>query len=465
MAIGRACHANRVGADAVAQTLLSDQHVMNAAFPNKKGTVVLLRWVLIIGFSCLLLLDVSASHVQTHMALLIAVALSSNLVVARIPDAWAERRLFHFGIVLFDATWVTLGLVWAPNVSADLFLLYFLVIFVAAMGESLPTIVGSAAVIGLVYGMMLTWQPGGSFRLTTVALLRVPFLFAVSLFYGYFVAEIRSRRSEASEARLREQAKSELLAAVSHDLRGPLGNAEGLLDRVLEGDARDAADSRALLLGAQINIRRGSSLVANLLQAVSIETGQLRLQPRPMQLNDVVDDVFNLEAGAALLKNITLRKEIDADIPIMNADSMQMGRIAANLVDNAIKYTAAGGIVVIRTAHDTDSVTLSVQDSGPGMSPEQCQALFAPYRQVHLGGYTSGTGLGLRIVKRLTEAQGGRVQVLSTPGVGSTFVATFPYQRDPLDIKAPAARSTPAIATRLLPRQRGASVVASTGPA
>ena len=313
--------------------------------------------------------------------------------------------------------------------------------------------------------MTLTLQPGGNFQLTTTALLRVPFLFVVSLFYGYFVTEIRSRRSEASEARLREQAKSELLAAVSHDLRGPLGNAEGLLDRVLEGEARDAADSRTLLLRAQINVRRVSSLVANLLQAASIEAGQLHLQPRPMQLNDVVDDVFNLEAGAALLKNITLRKEIDADMPIITADFMQMGRIAANLVDNAIKYTAPGGTVVIRTVHDAESVTLSVQDSGSGMSPEQCQALFAPYRQVHLGGYTSGTGLGLYIVKRLTEAQGGRVKVLSTPGVGSTFVVSFPQRRDARDVKAPVARSTPVMASRIFPRQRRASVVASTGPA
>jgi len=465
VAIYQACHTKPAGGDTVAQTLLSNQYVMNASLPNKKGTIVLLRWVLVISFSYLLLLNLSTSHVQTHIVLLITVALSSNLVVARIPDAWAERRLFDFGIVLFDTTWVTLGLLWAPNVSADLFLLYFLVIFVAAMGESLPIIVGSAAVIGLAYGMMLTWHPGGGFQLTTSALLRVPFLFVVSLFYGYFVAEIRSRRSEVSEARLREQAKSELLVAVSHDLRGPLGNAEGLLDRVLEGDAHDAVDGRMLLLGARINIRRVSSLVANLLQAASIEAGQLYLRPRPMQLNDVVDDVFNVEAGAALLKNITLRKQTQADAPIITADSMQMGRIVANLVDNAIKYTDPGGTVVIRTAHDAQSATLSVEDSGPGMSPEQCQALFAPYRQVHLGGYTPGTGLGLYIVKRLTEAQGGKVEVLSTPGVGSTFIVSIPYQRDALDIKVPVARSTPAIAARPLPPQRRTSVVASTRPA
>jgi signal transduction histidine kinase len=438
---------------------------MNAALPNKKGTVVLLRWALIIAFSYLVLLDASASHVRTAVVLLIAVALSSNLLVARIPDRWTEGRVFDFGIVLFDASWVTLGLMWAPSVSGDLFLLYFLVIFVAAMGESLPTIVGSAGLIGLVYGLMLTLHPSDKFHLTTTVLLRVPFLFVVSLFYGYFVTEIRTRRSDASEARLRERAKGELLAAVSHDLRGPLGNAEGLLALVLEGQVRDPADSRALLLRAQSNVRRVSSLVVNLLHAAAIEAGQLHLQLRPVQLNDVVEDVFSAEGGAALLKNITLAREMGADIPIIDADFMQLGRIAANLVDNAVKYTAAGGTVVVRTAHDAESVTLSVRDTGPGMTEEQCQALFAPYRRVHLSGYAPGTGLGLYIVKRLTEAHGGKVSVTSTPGVGSTFAVSFPRQRHAAEIKAPKALSRRAIKTHMLTPQPAATVATRIEPA
>src|SRR5436190_3964791 len=105
------------------------------------------------------------------------------------PDAWAESRLFDFGVVLFDSTWVTFGLVWAPHVSGDLFLLYFLVIFVAAMGESLGTIVGSAALVSIVYGYTLSHQQGAHMQLTAGGLLRVPFLFVVALFYGYFVTE------------------------------------------------------------------------------------------------------------------------------------------------------------------------------------------------------------------------------------------------------------------------------------
>ena len=138
------------------------------------------------------------------------------------------------------------------------------------------------------------------------------------------------------------------------------------------------------------------------------------------------------EAGAALLKRVTLRKDIDPNLPSITADFIQVGRIATNLVNNAIKYTGADGTVTVSTSFDADNVYLSVEDNGPGMSAEQCEALFAPYRRVHLGGYTPGMGLGLYIVKRLTEAQGGTVRVSSEHGKGSTFVVAFPRaQRTP----------------------------------
>jgi signal transduction histidine kinase len=392
---------------------------------SKKSTVVLLRWVLIIAFSYLMLLDASKSQLQARLALLIAAALSSNLLVIRIPERWAESRVFDFSVVLFDAAWVTLGLSWAPTVSDNLFLLYFLVIFVAAMGESLLMTVGSAVLVSVVYAAPLPLERGADLQVMMAALLRVPFLFAVALFYGYFVTQLRSRRNEAGEARLREQAKSELLAAVSHDLRGPLSNAEVLLALVLHEQNDDVAAERDLLLRVQTNVRRVGSLVANLLQASCIEAGQVCFQCAPLQINDVVDDVFNLESGAAILKHITLSRETDPETPQITADHIQVGRILTNLVNNAIKYTKSGE-VMIRTEHDERSVRVIVRDSGPGMNAEQCEALFAPYRRVHLHDYTPGTGLGLYIAKRLTEAQGGSISVSSQVGIGSSFVVSFP---------------------------------------
>lgn len=420
---------------------------MKTAPSSKKSTVVLLRWVLIIAFSYLLLIDPSGPTPQPAVVFLIAAALASNLIIGRIPEQWTLRPMFDFSVVLFDATWVTAGLILVPNSSDDLFLLYFFVIFIAAVGESLVTIVGSALLVGLVYGATLSVNHPGDLRLTSAVLLRVPFLFVVALFYGYFVSEIRTGRTEVNQAKLREQAKSELLAAVSHDVRGPLGNAENLIQLCLENSTGDQGENRLFMLRAQANIRRVMLLVNNLLQAASIESGKFRLEKAPVQLNDVVEDMFNLESGAALLKQVTLRKELDPALPMINGDFMQLGRIVQNLLDNAIKYTEGGGRIVIRTAGDAAGVRIAVEDNGPGIAPEQCKQLFAPYRRAHLGGYTTGTGLGLYIVKCLTEAQGGAVKIDSVLGSGSTFTVSFP-------LAARAARSVSEVGARSAGRQR-----------
>jgi len=407
---------------------------------TKKSTVVTLRWVLIIAFSYLLIVDPAAQLVPAYVAVLIVGALASNLIVARLPDRWADTQAFEISIVMFDALWVTLGLSWAPNVSGDLFLLYFLVIFVAAVGESLSMIAGSAVVVAVAYGAMLSMRSGGDLYLATSALLRVPFLFVVALFYGYFVTEIRGRQGEANEARLREKAKTELLAAVSHDLRGPLGNAENLLALALEMQEEGTPVDRGLLLRAQVNVRRVSLLVTNLLQAASIEAGKVYFQMAPVQLNDIVDDIYNLTLGAAQLKGMTLKKEVDASLPGITADQLQLGRILGNLVDNAIKYTTNGGSVVISTTTDDHRLSVTVRDTGPGMTAKQAASLFAPYRRGKVSVGTSGTGLGLYIVKRLTEAQGGTVDVSSELGVGSTFTISFP--RPESTERSPAAAAT-----------------------
>jgi signal transduction histidine kinase len=399
--------------------------LMAATGSSKRATIVILRWVLIIAFSYLLIVDPAAHLVPGWVGLLIAGALGSNLIVSRLPEEWFERRVVDFGIVLFDALWVTLGLSWAPNVSGDLFLLYFLVIFVAAVGESLPMIVGSAVVVALAYGAMLSLHGTDAPPITATTLLRVPFLFVVALFYGYFVTQIRGKRNEATEARLRDQAKTELLAAVSHDLRNPLGNAENLLALAIEAQAEGQEVDRTLLMRAQVNVRRVSSLVVNLLQAATIEAGRVHFQMTLCQLNDVVDDVVSLAGGEAQLKGVGLHCEIDPALPEVVADHLQLSRIVMNLVDNAIKYSPAGGSVTVRTHAESDTVTVEVEDAGPGLSPEQCATLFAPYQRTTLSTYKPGTGLGLYIVKRLAEAQGGTVSLRSHVGEGSIFAVSF----------------------------------------
>lgn len=426
---------------------------------SKQATIVTLRWVLIIAFSYLLIVDPAARLVPAHVGMLIAGALASNLVLARLPAAWCERPWFEIAVVVFDAAWVTFGLSWAPNVSGDLFLLYFLVIFVAAVGESLAMIVVGAVVVASAYGAMLSVQQPGETLVTTTALLRLPFLFVVALFYGYFVTEIRGRQAEAAEARLREQAKTELLAAVSHDVRGPLANAESLLQLALEMDQEGTPVDRSLLVRAQVNVRRVTQLVTNLLQAASIEAGKVWLQLAPVRLNDVVEDIVAVTQGAAQLKGIALRCELAPGVPPVTADQLQLGRILGNLVDNAIKYTPEGGSIVIGTTADARAVHLWVRDSGPGIGPEQRATLFAPYKRGKSAGRTVGSGLGLYIARCLTESQGGTIAVRSAPGEGSTFTVSFP--RAPEAERSPGAARAARAPVRLVAAGGGEAVVAT----
>jgi signal transduction histidine kinase len=408
--------------------------------PSKKNTVVLLRWLLIVASSYLMILDRSEAWVPLPIAMLVVFALASNLLVGRLPEAWVESSTFDLVIAIFDAGWITLGLGWAPSISGELFLLYFLVIFIAAVGESLRAIVGSAVAVSVVYaatlGLQLAWVTPTSGN----PFLRLPFLFVVALFYGYFVTEIRGRRSEARNARAREQAKTELLAAVSHDLRGPVGNADSMLEFALEDMREGRVPEEDVLVSARVNMRRVTALVSNLLEAACLEAGGMAFDVRRVQVNDIVRDVCTIEGGAAHLKGVKVRAHLEPDLPRQLTDAVQMDRIVTNLVNNAIKYTKPGGVVTVATTIGTERFSVHVQDQGPGLSESQCGELFAPYHRLHLEGYTQGKGLGLYIVKALAEGLGGEVSIVSEPGVGSTFTASFPLLVPLADATAKAER-------------------------
>jgi signal transduction histidine kinase len=393
---------------------------------DKRNTIILLRWVLIIASSYLLLFGPAGPNVDPARALFVALVLSSNLVLNHLPDHWFELRAFDMGLVLFDTIWVTISLSWSPRSSDDFFMLYFLVLFVAALGESLPTIVASASVITLVYGWGLNHADNAR-AMSSETLLRMLFLFVVALFYGYFVTALRGRRREAAEARALEGAKTELLASISHDLRVPLSNAENYAMLLLTGDYGAIGDRpREFIARLQANLRRLSAIVTNCLDATRIEEGRLHLQPNPLQLNDVVNDAVQLESNQAAAKRVALRTDLTSDLPLIVADMMHLSRVVVNLVGNAIKYTPSGGIVTIETRSGDGGVYLDVSDTGPGIALDEQRVIFEKYERLPGGRRLPGTGLGLFIVKSIVAAHHGTVTVKSRSGHGATFTVWLP---------------------------------------
>jgi PAS domain S-box-containing protein len=225
-----------------------------------------------------------------------------------------------------------------------------------------------------------------------------------------------------------EQLKSDFVATVSHDLRSPLTLMRGyatMLQMVGDLNEQQKGYVRKIVSGVE-NMNR---LVNNLLDLGRIEAG-IGLQIDRVPVGEVVDDVVNSLQLQAVQKDIQLARETASAAKdlLIEADRALIQQAVYNLVENAVKYTAVGGQVKVRTESRLNSVLVEVHDNGIGIAPLDLPHLFEKfYRSGRREAYQQrGTGLGLAIVKSIAERHGGRVWVDSQLGKGSVFSLEVP---------------------------------------
>lgn len=257
---------------------------------------------------------------------------------------------------------------------------------------------------------------------------------------GVFVELYRKSRileRQSQELMQANKLKGEFLANMSHEIRTPMsgviGLAELLLKTKLDSEQHDLAtlirDSGLALL----------TIINDILDFSKIEAGKLNLDVHDFELNTIIDGTIELLHNAATDKGIYLKTEIEPAIPdILRGDSIRIRQVLINLLSNAIKFTSRGGISLkvsmLEQRTDTVTISLSVSDTGIGLSERDKQLLFRPFTQVD-GATTrryGGTGLGLSISKRLVDMMGGTIEVDSTIGKGSTFTFIVTLERSPL---------------------------------
>jgi len=224
--------------------------------------------------------------------------------------------------------------------------------------------------------------------------------------------------------------KSDFLSIMSHELRTPLTSVLAFAD--IWSRTYGPRDVNEAKVASEItyNIQAILGIVNNILETARMEAGRLTLDLEPVDLFDIVPLVKQSTSALALKKQITVLTNLDPDTPIVRADGEKVRRILENLISNAIKFTDQNGEVIISTQYDREdeSVLLSVKDNGKGISPEDREHIFESFIQgthegIHIGG---GSGLGLSVVKQLAELHGGRVEVFSEVGKGSTFKVWIP---------------------------------------
>jgi two-component system, sensor histidine kinase and response regulator len=239
-------------------------------------------------------------------------------------------------------------------------------------------------------------------------------------------AELGSALAEAREqAEAASRARSEFLSNVSHEVRTPMNGVLGMTTLLLDTDLDHRQREYANVIRASAD---ALLLVINdLLDYSKIEAGKLELERIEMDLRAHVEEVAATQAAAAAAKKLELVVDVGADLPErVLGDPGRIRQALANLVSNAIKFTAAGE-VAIHVSRERgpvkDLVRFSVRDTGIGLTPAQQAKLFRPFAQADASTARQygGTGLGLSIVKRLAELMSGEVGVQSAPGAGATF--------------------------------------------
>jgi two-component system phosphate regulon sensor histidine kinase PhoR len=255
------------------------------------------------------------------------------------------------------------------------------------------------------------------------ALTAVPFPGEETLPHGALVTF-----HDATERRRVDQVRRDFVANASHELRTPLTSIRGFVEALEDGAVNDPAMAVRFLGKIRTHADRMAALVEDLLELSRLESGERPPQWEEVIPSEIVEDVVASFSSLAERKQITLARGEGAG-PTVVTDADRLRRILENLVENAVKYTLAGGRVTVGSAAGGDGgAVLVVEDDGPGIAAEHLSRIFERFYRVdrarsrELG----GTGLGLAIVRHLAEGMGTSVAVASEPGHGTRFTVTVP---------------------------------------
>jgi len=223
-----------------------------------------------------------------------------------------------------------------------------------------------------------------------------------------------------------DRIKSDFISIASGKLRTPLQSLQLALHTLAGQYAGELNDQQLdLLMDARRNAEQLDDLMEDLLQLAEIDSGAHKMSFEACRPIDLVREAILQHAALADSRHIKLEHTVAPDLPSISADRQAVKRIFDNLLSNAVRHTHRDGQVTISAEERENNVVFSVRDTGEGIAEEYLPNIFSRFVHVH-GKPGGGTGLGLALVKRLVEAQGGQVAVSSVVGSGTVFTFTLP---------------------------------------
>jgi signal transduction histidine kinase len=395
---------------------------------ENRNALIAIQWFVAVGTSYLILSSQAWSLDAPLPLLLIFLCIVSAPALQRLPLKFFSGKNIEAKLLILNSIIILSAIGLTQSAPWDLLALFFFCVFIAATGENLIHIVVGCTLLSIIFLIFLTSRQVDLAAINSDLLLRVPFMFGISVLYGHLTNQVKRDKKRIEQLKQTEEFKRQVVCALAHDIKAPLsvilGHAELLAGSF--GGRPNPAEQSLSFKCIRENIDRIVNLVIGFLNVSELVTPKAEASKTAVEINPIFRDVIRQQTVALRKKDLNVRMELADDLKPCHGDQNQLERVFWNLIDNAIKYTPASGAIALTSRMISGNISLSISDSGVGISKRELPNLFREFKRLEGSANTEGTGLGLFIVKTILDDHNGSITVQSEEGLGTTFNIQLP---------------------------------------